>query len=406
MKNNVKIFVSYHKDMPYFKSDIFQPIFCGAFSLKKNIKQDFLKDNFGENISDKNIYYSELTGHYWVLNNYLKYAEEDYIGFCHYRRFWDLLNVSQTDYPSAFGVLYQPFKKLFQKWKKCDITKNLSEYDIILPCKSYFTDNLINPIKPTDGSGHTFEEYFEQFHVKKLSDTLLKVLKDAYPEYYKSAKIVFSRDYMYPYNMYIMKTPILKEFLTFMFDIFNKIENEIGDYKTIEYQRQFGFLSEIIVNLWLEKNLKERNLKIGYCPFFMLDFETTYLEKAVLYKESGAIDKAIKEILKIIKYTDNKSKFFNLIAQMYFENNDYENTIKYAKKSLKNKPNTLSCLILGDTYQKNKDYKNAIKYLEYMLELDPTDNILLKRLMFLAEQAHDRDKYEFYFYKQMKNNAS
>ena len=326
-------------------------------------------------------------------------AKEDYIGFCHYRRFWDILNISVTDYPCAYGVIYQSFKKLFNKWKKYDITGNLSGYDVILPCKSYFTGSIINPIKPTDGSEHTFREYFKLFHVEKLHNALIDVIKEEYSDYVKDADTVFEQEYMYPYNMYIMKTSLLKEFLTWMFDIFEKIEAKLGNFKTPEYYRQFGFLSEIMVNIWLEKNAKERNLKIGYCPFYMLDFETSYLEKAALLKEAGEFEKSIKELHKIIKYTDNKTKYFNLIAQLYSAKNDYKNTIKYAKLGFKNSNDILSCLLITDAYRQLKDIKKEFYYAEKTLELMPDDNTILNRLLFLSKQLNNNKKYDYYFSK-------
>ena len=43
-------------------------------------------DNTGDNISEKNQSYCELTGIYWAWKN-LKNV--DYIGLCHYRRYFD-----------------------------------------------------------------------------------------------------------------------------------------------------------------------------------------------------------------------------------------------------------------------------------------------------------------------------
>ena len=45
----------------------------------------YLGDNTGDNISDKNPYYSELTGLYWIWKNY---TDADYLGLCHYRRYF------------------------------------------------------------------------------------------------------------------------------------------------------------------------------------------------------------------------------------------------------------------------------------------------------------------------------
>ena len=86
--NNIKIFLVYHKNSSLYKSDIFEPIQVGAENSAEDLSM--LKDNTGDNISELNPYYCELTGHYWVLKNYIPKANEEYIGFAHYRRLPDL----------------------------------------------------------------------------------------------------------------------------------------------------------------------------------------------------------------------------------------------------------------------------------------------------------------------------
>ena len=55
------------------------------FSLK-----DCLSDKQGNSISFKNKYYGEYTFHYWLWKNYLDKIEENWIGFCQYRKYWSL----------------------------------------------------------------------------------------------------------------------------------------------------------------------------------------------------------------------------------------------------------------------------------------------------------------------------
>ena len=54
----------------------------GAALTQRRLFAGVLTDCEGENISEKNRQYCELTGLYWVW----KHAEEDYIGLVHYRR--------------------------------------------------------------------------------------------------------------------------------------------------------------------------------------------------------------------------------------------------------------------------------------------------------------------------------
>ena len=60
---NLKIFVPFHKEYWKFESDIYTPIQAGK--ELSDIDLGMLSDNTGENISDKNPYYGELTALYW-----------------------------------------------------------------------------------------------------------------------------------------------------------------------------------------------------------------------------------------------------------------------------------------------------------------------------------------------------
>ena len=48
----------------------------------------WMRDNTGKNISEKNKFYGEYTFHYWIWKNYLDKIENNWIGFCQYRKFW------------------------------------------------------------------------------------------------------------------------------------------------------------------------------------------------------------------------------------------------------------------------------------------------------------------------------
>ena len=83
---NVTIVVAAHK--PYWMpSDrIYLPLHVGAAGKKdadgRPLDLGYTRDDSGENISEKNPYYCELTGLYWAWKN----LNADYLGLVHYRR--------------------------------------------------------------------------------------------------------------------------------------------------------------------------------------------------------------------------------------------------------------------------------------------------------------------------------
>ena len=78
-----------HKD---FKPEVSNPVYkVMTLGGKHNIdtKLDVYNDNTLDNISDMNFTYNEYTGIYWLWKNY---NVKDYIGFNHYRRFYQFMD--------------------------------------------------------------------------------------------------------------------------------------------------------------------------------------------------------------------------------------------------------------------------------------------------------------------------
>ena len=80
----IRVFVSAHKPVETFDSMVFQPVQVGATRAGERFSWA-LHDDEGDNISDLNPMYCELTTQYWAWKN----VDAEYIGFCHYRRYFD-----------------------------------------------------------------------------------------------------------------------------------------------------------------------------------------------------------------------------------------------------------------------------------------------------------------------------
>ena len=77
------------EDYDKIKSLNYTPVGLGSKKFSKN----WIRDNTGDNISEKNSFYGEFTFHYWFWKNELqKIPRDTWVGFCAYRRFWTNAN--------------------------------------------------------------------------------------------------------------------------------------------------------------------------------------------------------------------------------------------------------------------------------------------------------------------------
>ena len=74
--------------LKFIKEINYIPVGLGEGEFSK----DWIRDNTGDNISEKNKYYGEYTFHYWLWKNYLDKIGDGWIGFCQYRKFWSTEN--------------------------------------------------------------------------------------------------------------------------------------------------------------------------------------------------------------------------------------------------------------------------------------------------------------------------
>ena len=82
-KKKIAIYSFYYKDTDILvNNDIYCPIMAGN-ALNPN-QINIIGDDTGLSISSRNLYYSEITGIYWVWKN----TNHDITGSCHYRRYF------------------------------------------------------------------------------------------------------------------------------------------------------------------------------------------------------------------------------------------------------------------------------------------------------------------------------
>lgn len=302
--SKIDFFVSYNKEAYVVQSKVFHPIFNGKIDFE--VRGFVYRDNTEDNISEKNPYYGELTGHYWVWKNFLPKMTAGYVGFCHYRRFldFDLSDLSDEPYQPVFT---SEFAKMGQKYTEKNIFNFVKDYDIVLSHKILFSVNV-------------YQQYV-QCHKQKDIDLALNILKDIYPEYVDAAQEVMSAKSMHMYGCFVMKKELFSEFMEWMFNILDILEQKADWSGYDDYNKRTpAFITERFLNIWLTHNIKTRDLKVTGTTSFLLHNDANYHLSQSLFKAEkekienlntnenlADIDKEAIEDGKVIGTTINKN---------------------------------------------------------------------------------------------------
>jgi hypothetical protein len=324
-KQNLKIFVAYHNEnYPIFKSDIFEPIFCGKSLCDRDV--DMLCDNTGDNISDKNRMYSENTAHYWVLKNYLDTSEEDYIGFCHYRRIIDLEKISPEENVGMYVLKYENLKYVFDDMKGKNYNDKIKEYDCIIPPVDYYYQGGKTATYEVKLPRITCIEEMDMCRKPDVLDAMIRSIEEVTPEYVPAMTKVFTNTCAHLYNIYILKKEHLREYLEWEFKIFFEMEKRTNNWNNGEYKREAGYFAEKFINIWLEyKKEKDPNFKIGYSQVYTYDIIKESIEKFKFFHSIGRYDLEIKVMEKLTTLIPEQASLYKILAQAYGSVSDFEN---------------------------------------------------------------------------------
>lgn len=208
-----------HKPYQVKKDPLYVPLQVGAAGQEAFCA---VRDDTGENISQRNKYFCELTALYWMRYN----SDADVLGLVHYRRYF------ARKYP-----LHR------NKWKNIlssdELEKIMQKADLILPRKRNY---LIET---------TFSHYAHAHHEKDLH-IVRTVIHEQCPQYLSAFDLVMRKRTGHRFNMFIMKREALHDCCDWLFPILFELERriDISDYD--EYnKRVFGFIGERLLDVWL-----------------------------------------------------------------------------------------------------------------------------------------------------------
>ena len=189
---NLDIYILTHKKLNYnFSLSDYKLLQCGAELTSNDVCE--LKDNTGDNISEKNDLFLETTGIYWIWKN----TNTPYIGQMQYRR---LLSINPTLIPVILSV-----------------------YDIITASPRTLDRTIL--------------EQYDWAHDKEDLLQCKEIIKELFPEYENSFDIMANSNTIIYSNSFITTRKKYNEICNFIFTILFEFEkrNNFMD-KNVLYQ--------------------------------------------------------------------------------------------------------------------------------------------------------------------------
>ena len=239
----VRIFVSTHKDVTLFDSNILQPVQVGSLAAHHRFAWA-LHDDQGENISSLNPMYCELTTQYWAWKN----VDAEYIGFCHYRRYFDF--AEETHEENSFGEVTDDYidERAKRRYRIDDASMEsmIRQYDVIT--------TPMEDVRKYSGKNATMRSHYDaadRLYVEDL-DKVMDIAIRRHPEYEEDVRGFLAGHTARFCNMFIMKRDIFRDYCEWLFPILEEFvdSTDMSRYSK-EGLRTPGHLSERLLNVYL-----------------------------------------------------------------------------------------------------------------------------------------------------------
>lgn len=272
----IKILVSCHKECVLPDDPLYLPIQVGKTLAKKDL--GFLGDNEDllgkkDNISFLNPIYCEMSAMYWAWKNIKDYYPNiEYLGLCHYRRYFNVSHSGLKDKIILGGkvirqigrlvsgnchepIIYEPIDRL--RGFSVDFYSESRKLEkIIKQNEMVFT----KPIKLLTCDVRSFFEVIGRTYITLLEE----IIEKSFAGYSASFKKILNGNELVSANMIILKTSLIDEYCGFVFSVLELHRQEVARRKICEtpekegvYARVSGYLAELLTATYVEKRKKE-----------------------------------------------------------------------------------------------------------------------------------------------------
>ncbi len=248
MKDKIKIVVATHKKYEMPKDEMYLPLHVGAAGKKGDdgtpVDFGYVRDDTGDNISEKNFCFGSQTGLYWAW----KHIDAEYLGLVHYRRYFIGRKANKNNKLEA-ALTFEQLEPMLDKYK------------VFVPKRrNYYIETIYSQY------AHTMNGGAEQF------DLAEKIIDELTPEYNHAFKSVMNRTWAHMFNMMIMKKDLINDYCSWLFKILFEMDKRLDLNSMSDFDKRFaGRVSERLFNVWLEYQIEKDVIKrdeIKELPYF------------------------------------------------------------------------------------------------------------------------------------------
>jgi len=239
MDRKTEIYAATHKKLDFVLPSPYIPIQVNCANTGEHW-DGYLHDDDGDNISIKNPAYCELTALYRLWKN----SGADIKGLVHYRRFF-----SRCSEPDHRTTVYCDENRL----DECILSGEEIERCIYEDGCSAL---LIMPQRPYPRTGR--EELLGLVYEKDLAE-LERLIRESYTDYAGALERVLASKHLSYFNMLIAESGFFNGYCAWLFDVLGEMEGrvDLSGYDA-QHQRLFGYLSEVLLNVYLENSAAKR----------------------------------------------------------------------------------------------------------------------------------------------------
>lgn len=264
----ISIVVSCHKEFYCPPAGVYVPVHVGAARAREPLR-NAAPDTQGDSISDRNFTFCELTGQYWAWKN----LDADYIGQCHYRRYFcfdGLRHVANDHAQIETGLLDAAGARAFALDDDERIRSKIIGYDAVVP-KSWDVRFTRTP----QGVKRTVREHMIGYGLVAAEsfERLEELVARMAPEYAPYVTRYLDGHEYLGYNCFVMKRSLFERLCSFEFPVLLEFDRTFS-YEGLSntQKRVCGYLGEVLFSAFVLRLKDEGTWKIAHVPLVFFEY--------------------------------------------------------------------------------------------------------------------------------------